>query len=371
VNAKRRYYGGMVALRTPLIGLLFCAVASLPFVTFAQDEDYWFYGDDFSWVNDVVEPEPAGVSVTQDEDYWFYGDDFSWVNDVVEPEPADVSVAQDEDYWFYGDDFSWVNDVVEPEPAGVSMEDFAGSEDFDGHVTIPPEELFRPYGSLAEPFFFTSDEDTSAAGQMWLEEDVTRSPAHSDIDPQTDQVINISGDPTPEQPQPNFWDKLAKDHPSPYSELAQKLWGSPAPEVVEPAPGPTPWSGGIDPSLTLSGNCLQTFSASDYDTCIDAYVSETNPTFDQRWNSGGLPWTQPPEPVVPDEPAVQADSLRSQWGFDITEEERLAAETPPDTSKMDSPSDKNSTYYGWFFGTRAPYLAKEWGNKTLEIFDIR
>src|SRR3989344_3001841 len=55
----------MGTLRTPLVGLLFCVVALLPLATLAQEVDYGFYGDDFSWIQDV---QP--VQLAEDQSLW-------------------------------------------------------------------------------------------------------------------------------------------------------------------------------------------------------------------------------------------------------------------------------------------------------------
>ncbi len=317
----------MVALRAPLIGLLFCAGALLPLAASAQDDDTWFYGDDFSWVNDVPSEQSFG-----ERDIW--------------SETADVS--------------TW---------------GFRGFENVDQYVVVPPEELFQPYESLIAPLFISQNDETGwnyttpqarfdvpvpigeRIGVMPISDEWEGRQAREQT--HIDATLDAEGT---EWQRRGFGELTQDDVRMLEDQTRQDRVDAAAPNrepvsIIEQlrdlfAPLPSP----VAPATPDErfGN---------FDADAEYGGLDTNTLTTSGENRGDPSFAVPPDTETP--PPAQ------QWGFDITEEERLAAETPPDTSKIISPSDKNSAYYGWFFGTKVPYLAKEWGNKTLEFLDIR
>ncbi|MEK7480100.1 MAG: OmpA family protein [Patescibacteria group bacterium] len=114
----------MSTLRLPLVGFLFCAAALLPLAAIAQDEGYVPYdGTDFSWMNDV-QPE----QLAEDQSLW---SDPLW------------DIAGEE--------------RLLPEQGW----DYAGFENVEQYVVVPPQELFRPYEALIEPLFDTQRGDNA------------------------------------------------------------------------------------------------------------------------------------------------------------------------------------------------------------------
>ena len=156
----------MGTLRTPLIGLLFCAVALLPLAILAQDEDYGFYGSDFSWIQDVQPEQPIWGQNTWADPLW----------NVAEPQ-----TPTPEQGWDYAgfENIDW--NIAEPEtPAPETGWDYSGFENIEQYAVVPPAELFQPYGSLIDPLFTTPGGevdwsslapwgDTESQDQSWFD----------------------------------------------------------------------------------------------------------------------------------------------------------------------------------------------------------
>lgn len=363
----------MSTLRIPLTGLLFCAVALLPLAVIAQDEGY--ISDD--------------------------GADFSWVNDA---EP--LRLVEGQSLWSAS---LW--DIAEQEvPAPEQGWDYSGFENVEQYVFVPPQELFRPYESLIEPLFDTQGGD----GADWADLTIWNS-AESKETEQAWFEFNRSDDTLWAQQLEFEAGQQAADE---FNRSDDALWAEQSAweerqerEQVqidfildeEAARETAARQKGIDELTEEDVRLLQEQERQDRrDTAapnrepvpflkqLQALfapfpVPAPPPTFDERFGNfdadvqyGGLDtdaltiFGENARDIPPAaQPSIMTISPDTQWGFDVSDEERLAAETPPDTSKMLSPSDRNSAYYGWLFGTRIPYLAKEWSNSTLEFLDLR
>jgi len=361
----------MSTLRIPLIGFFFCAVALLPLAVSAQDESYISYdGTDFSWTSDAQPAEEQSLR----------------------SDPLDVSGA-------------W--SIAEPEaPAPETGWDYAGFENVEQYIVVPPQELFRPYEALIEPLF-----DTQGGGDADWADLTLRNSAESRGEERAWFEFNRADEILQAQ-QLEF--EAAQQAADEFNRSDDTLWVEQiaweARQEKEQAyidatfdAEATAWQRkGMDELTEWDVKMIQEQLRQD---SRDAAAPDrepvpflkqlqalfaplptraTPPTFDERFGNfdadaqyGDLgtdaltTFGKNPEESSSDISAKTNTSPPAQWGFAITDEERLAAETPPDTSMMLSPSDKNSAYYGWLFGTRIPYLTKEWSNNTLEFLDLR
>ena len=166
----------MGTLRTPLVGLLFCVVALLPLATLAQEVDYGFYGDDFSWIQDV---QPVQLAEDQSlwsdplwnttelqtpvsEQGWDYAgfENIDW--NIAEPEIPAPGTGWDYS-WFEDVDWNITEQGIPTLPAPEQGWDYSGFENIEQYAVISPTELFQPYESLIGPLFTTPGGETDGS----------------------------------------------------------------------------------------------------------------------------------------------------------------------------------------------------------------